>query len=104
MCDSLVMKLTEAGKTVRAYSANGLAVGCNLDSRQDSPAVYKPGYAAGKVYLREGTVCILPEEPVISVGGVEKEDFEVYYLLVETYYSRNDTSVPAREVVFAAGE
>ena len=100
MCNSFVMLSEDPSQTVRSHAENGIALGMNLNDRRDEPVSYRAGYQPQNLYLRNGEVCISPENSAFSLGSVEMEDIETYYLAIETVYDLNDTSKPAAEVIF----
>ena len=104
MCEELVIRCVSPESKVRSFAENGMAIGCNLNDIHDDPAKYKAGYQAVNVYLRDGSICMLPKESIISLGSVIVGDLEPYYIYVETYYDANDLNKPASEVLFGAGE
>ena len=103
MCENFVARILDANKSVNIESEEGLALGCNTHEKYKTPAAYASGYQSKNVFLRDNTVCILPEKCAIGLGSIEVEDIEAPNLYLETYYDLQDTSAPARKLSFAAG-
>ncbi len=102
--ENLVVRLTDPSKTVRSEAVDGIAVGCDLGMEiQEEPVEFDDKYESTNVYLREGTVCNVPENYVISLGGSDISGGYGSYVVLETFYDANDVSKPASVVAFGAG-
>lgn len=101
MCGSFVMKADEPDQLVTVKTAEGMAVGCNLEDTKEEKAAYQEGYEASHFVMRDDSAIQTPADSVISTGSVEQGDESYrYYIWVETVYSKADTSKPAAEAVF----
>ncbi|MBR0342676.1 MAG: hypothetical protein IJH64_10630 [Oscillospiraceae bacterium] len=104
ICENFVVKLTDPLKSVKSEAVDGIAVGCDLGLEiQEEPVEFDSEYEAKNVYLREGTVCTVPENSTISLGGSDISGGYGEYVVLETFYDANDTSKPVSLVVFGAG-
>ena len=101
MCGDFAVKAAKPEQKVAVHAENGMAMGCNLGDPQDDPAEYQEGYQPQHFFLREGAECLSPADYTINYGNVDQGDASYrYYIIVETVYSRTDTSKPVQDVVF----
>ena len=104
VCENFVVRITDPSKSVKSEAVDGIAIGCDLGLEiQEEPVEFDGGYKSTNVYFREGTVCTVPENSVISLGGSDISGGYGEYVILETFYDANDTSKPASIVVFGAG-
>ena len=98
MCSNFVALISDPKYTVHSKAIDGMAVGCKLEDELTTDVLeYTSGYTSKNVFLREGTLCTLPENYAVSTGSFYQGD--VFYSSVETFYDKTDTSKPASEVI-----
>ena len=101
VCENFVIRESGWEKTVRTFAKGGMAVACNLHDLHDRPSGFVSDYTPRNIFMREGAVCMIPADNVVSLGSISNGDDEIpSYMYVETYYSQADTSRPAEELIF----
>lgn len=99
---NVAINLGSAEKKVRIEVDKGFAIACDTgENKAEKPVEYTEGYTVKNIALISGTVCETPEAGIPGQGSIDASDEEgESYAIVETYYDRNDTSVPAKVLVF----
>ena len=101
VCENFVIRESSWDKTVRAFAKDGMAVACNLHDVRETAAGFVNNYTAKNIFMREGAICMIPADNVVSLGSINIGDaISPSYMYVETYYSQADTSKPASELIF----
>ena len=102
VCENAVFKVTDPQNTISFKADGGIALACDLGRKASpDPFEFEEGYQAENVYLRDGTLCLVPEKNAVNLASIPVPGVQgMQYVPIETIYDSRDTGKPSEEVVF----